>query len=472
MQEEKLYPWRWAILIGMTILLIGLQFAFILPGGAAIMVMQQYQCEPMMFSMIMSIPYFSGVLFCIAGGVLADRVGLNKVFLVAFVIAALGALARCFTTEYWPLFISSFFMGTGVAALNANSAKLLRTWFPGTANSFAMGVYTAGMSAGAALAIWVGSHLNSVQEGWWLSFGLIVVGLVAWFALYRKHPDGEVQSHEPVGQYMREVVRDKYVWAIAITAFLVFGMTNVNGSYMVAAITTLMGDPSMTGIAGDMSAINTVLVCIASMVLPVVFAKVFKNMRVPFIICLVGTAICFGVVFFLPYGPATWALFCICPLFVASVMPFTKMLPTLLPSVKPEHYGVVGGIQATFQNFGMFLIASYVISPIAIAATGAVDSVVYYQGVYVATAVLCVIAGLSLFLFPNVRSSVAGKIADDRAAMGEGEAAPAAALAEDAESGPRTKGLVATAAPRMSRDGRAAGSRSRPSRAAVLHAAT
>ncbi len=434
MQEEKLYPWRWAILIGMTILLIGLQFAFILPGGAAIMVMQQYQCEPMMFSMIMSIPYFSGVLFCIAGGVLADRVGLNKVFLVAFVIAALGALARCFTTEYWPLFISSFFMGTGVAALNANSAKLLRTWFPGTANSFAMGVYTAGMSAGAALAIWVGSHLNSVQEGWWLSFGLIVVGLVAWFALYRKHPDGEVQSHEPVGQYMREVVRDKYVWAIAITAFLVFGMTNVNGSYMVAAITTLMGDPSMTGIAGDMSTINTVLVCIASMVLPVVFAKVFKNMRVPFIICLVGTAICFGVVFFLPYGPATWALFCICPLFVASVMPFTKMLPTLLPSVKPEHYGVVGGIQATFQNFGMFLIASYVISPIAIAATGAVDGVVYYQGVYVATAVLCVIAGLSLFLFPNVRSSVAGKIADDRAAMGEGEAAPAAALAEDAES--------------------------------------
>lgn len=416
MQEEKLYPWRWAILIGMTILLIGLQFAFILPGGAAVMVMQQYQCEPMMFSMIMSIPYFSGVLFCIAGGVLADRVGLNKVFLVAFIIAALGALARCFTTDYWPLFISSFFMGTGVAALNANSAKLLRTWFPGTANSFAMGVYTAGMSADAALAIWVGSHLESIQEGWWLSFGLIVVGLICWFAVYRKHPDGEIQSHEPVGQYLREVVRDKYVWAIAVTAFLVFGMTNVNGSYMVAAVTTLMGDPSMTGIAGDMSTINTVIACIASMVLPVVFAKVFKNMRAPFIICLLGTAVCFAVVFFIPYGTATWVLFCICPLFMASVMPFTKMLPTLLPSVKPEHYGVVGGIQATFQNFGMFLLASYVISPIAIGATGAVDGVVYYQGIYVATAVLCLVGILSLLLFPNVRSSVAGKIADDHAA--------------------------------------------------------
>ena len=37
------------------------------------------------------------------------------------------------------------------------------------------------------------------------------------------------------------------------------------------------------------------------------------------------------------------------------------------------------------------------------------------------------------FLFPNVRSSVAGKIADDRAAMGEGEAMPAPAMAEGSE---------------------------------------
>lgn len=79
--NEKLLPWRWAILIGMTILLISLQFSFIIPGGAALLVMQVYECEPMAFSMIMSIPYLSGVLLCVAGGVLADRIGLGKVFL-------------------------------------------------------------------------------------------------------------------------------------------------------------------------------------------------------------------------------------------------------------------------------------------------------------------------------------------------------------------------------------------------------
>ena len=70
----------------------------------------------------------------------------------------------------------------------------------------------------------------------------------------------------------------------------------------------------------------------------------------------------------------------------------------------------------------MFLLASYVISPLAIAATGAVDGLAYYQGVYVGTAVLCLVAVASLFLFPNVRSSVAGKIADDMAASGKVEA--------------------------------------------------
>ena len=41
MHEEKLLPWRWAILVGMTILLVSLQFAFIIPGGAAMLVMQE-----------------------------------------------------------------------------------------------------------------------------------------------------------------------------------------------------------------------------------------------------------------------------------------------------------------------------------------------------------------------------------------------------------------------------------------------
>ena len=416
MQEEKLYPWRWVILFVMLLQLIGSQFAFYLPGGAAALVMQNYQCEPMAFSMVMNIPYFSGVLFCMLGGVLADRVGINKVFIAAFGVACVGCFARCLTTSFWPLFISSFLLGTGTAALNSNSAKLLRLWFPGDSYSFAMGVYTAGMTLGAALSIYVGSHIDDLQFGWWLSFGLLAAALVMWILFYRKHPDGEHISHEPVGQYLSEVVKNKSVWAIAITAFLTFGMTNINATYMVPAVTALIGGDPMTAAAaaGDISSINRVLACIASMVLPVVFARMFKTIRAPYMISVLGSGICFAIVLFIPYGPWTWAILMIQPILMASSMPFAKMLPTLLPNIKPEHFGVIGGIQATFQNLGMFLIATYIVSPLAIAVTGVTDGLPYYQGIEVLVLVFCVLCALSMFLFPNVPSSVARKIALDK----------------------------------------------------------
>lgn len=400
----------------MLLQLIGSQFAFYLPGGAAALVMQNYQCEPMAFSMVMNIPYFSGVLFCMLGGVLADRIGINKVFIAAFGVACIGCFARCLTTSFWPLFISSFLLGTGTAALNSNSAKLLRLWFPGDSYSFAMGVYTAGMTLGAALSIYVGSHIDNLQFGWWLSFGLLAGALVLWILFYRKHPDGEHISHEPVKQYLREVLKNKYVWAIAITAFLTFGMTNINATYMVPAVTALIGGDPMTAAAaaGDISSINRVLACIASMVLPVVFARIFKTIRAPYIISVMGSGICFAIVLFIPYGPWTWAILMIQPILMASSMPFAKMLPTLLPNIKPEHFGVIGGIQATFQNLGMFLIATYIVSPLAIAFTGATDGLPYYQGIEVLVLVFCVLCALSMFLFPNVPSSVARKIALDK----------------------------------------------------------
>ena len=197
-----------------------------------------------------------------------------------------------------------------------------------------------------------------LSDAWWVCTGLIAFGTILWICLYRNHPEGESQAKEPVLQYLGAVLRNKDVWGVSIFAFLVFGMTNVNGSYMVAAITSLAGsgdptiaaNPDMIAMvqaqASDLSTLNTIICCIASMVLPVVFVARFSRMRTPAAICLLGTAICFGILFFLPWGPATYILYIILGIVMASVMPITKMLPALLPSVKWEQLGAVGGVQA------------------------------------------------------------------------------------------------------------------------------
>lgn len=422
--EEKLYPRRWAILVGMTFILVAIQFSVILPGGGAVLVMAQYGIEPMMFSIIMTAPYLTGFLFAIPAGVLADRIGLNKVLVSGFVLCLIGVAIRIVSgSSFALLLVGTIVMGFAPAALNANSAKLLRAWFPGKANSFAMGVYTAGMSLGAAFALFYGSHIATIDEGWIFSTALVTIGIVIWLALYRKHPDGDEIDKEPIGEYLRIVLKNKDVWGISIFAFLVFGgMSNPNSSFMVAAITALAGgDPAVAADAGTLSTLNTIVAAVLSMVFPVVFVARFKRMRTPAAICCAGSAICFGVLYFVPYGTATWVLYILQAVFFCSMMPIVKMLPALLPSVKREHLGAVGGVQATFQNFGMFLIGSYVLSPLAIAATGQTDGLVFYQGIYVGIAIICVLSFLSMFLFSNVRSNVADKIADDKAAA-EGKA--------------------------------------------------
>ncbi|MDR1712665.1 MAG: MFS transporter [Coriobacteriales bacterium] len=431
MKEEKLYPRRWAVLTGLTIILVALQFSFIVPGGAAALVFMNYGINPMQFSMVMSIPYLSGILFGILSGVLADRYGFNKVIVVGFAFALIGAIWRAFSgTSYLQLFISSFIMGIATAALNANSAKIVRTWFPGKSNSVAMGIYVAGLSGGAALALFYGSRVTVLTDAWFLSAGLIAVGIVAWLVLYRRHPDGDTQIQENISEYLGIVLKNKDVWGISIFAMLFFGMTNVNGQYCVAAMSALGGgDPAAILEAGSISTVNTVIGCICSIALPAVIAM-FSRLRGPVIFCMVATGILFCLPYFLPFGLPTWIIYIILPVFFGPIMAITKMLPALLPSVKQEHLGAVGGVQSTFQNVGFFALASYVLSPIAMAVdpTGGLP---YYQAIFVGVLVVCLLVAASLFLFPNVRTSVAAKIADDHAAAAAaGVSADAAPSAE------------------------------------------
>ena len=210
------------------------------------------------------------------------------------------------------------------------------------------------------------------------------------------------------------------------------------------------------------------------MVLPVVFAKVFKNMRVAVHHrAWWARPSASRVVFFLPYGPATWALLlhparCSWRASCRS----RRCCRRCLPSVKPEHYGVVGGIQATFQNFGMFLIASYVISPHRHRGDGRGRRRGVLPGGL--RGHRRAVRGRGALAVPVPERALERCRQDRRrpGRHGRGRGRACGRPGRKTRSRPRTKGLVATAAPRMSRDGRAAGSRSRPSRAAVLHAAT
>ncbi len=416
MQEEKLYPRRWGILAALFLALLFLQITFIIPGGAALAVMTQYQISPVLFGMVMSVPYLSGILFGVFSGTLADRIGVRRVILVGYALALIGVIWRALSGDsFIMLFLSSFVMGFATAVLNANSAKIIRRWFPGKSTNVAMGVYVAAASLGAGIALNVGAR-SSVEFCWWLSVGCIAAAIVFWFLLYREHPEGDLKVKENIKEHLGVVLKNKHVWGISAFAFLFMGLTVVGTSYMVAGLTTL-GGPEAAGDAANISTMNTLVVCVSSIFLPALIAR-FSRLRLPLTVLLIGSGIFYGISLFIPFGPLTYLVFIFAGIFLGPIMAMVKAMPALLPSVKQEHLGAVGGVQSMFQNFGMFLVSSYIAAPIA-AMIDPTSTLLFYQALFAIFAIGCVICVILLFTFPNLRTNVADLIKDKQQEAGK-----------------------------------------------------
>jgi len=413
--DEKMYPRRWGILAALFFALLFLQFTFIVPGGAALAVMEHYQINPMQFTMVMSVPYLSGILFGVFSGTLADRIGVKRVILVGYALALIGVVWRALSgTSFIMLFLSSFIMGFATAVLNANSAKVIRRWFPGKTISVAMGVYVAAASLGAAIALNVGARV-ALDVSWWASVVCIAAAVVLWLVLYREHPEGELKAEESVKEHLGVVLKNKAVWGISIFAFMFFGLTVVGTSYMVPAMTLLGGSPESAGEAANISTLNTLVVCLSSIFLPALIAK-FKRIRLPLVILLVGSAVFYGVSLFIPLGPLTYVIFILAAIFLGPIMAMTKTLPALLPGVDQKHLGAVGGVQSMFQNIGMFLVAAYIIAPIATAIDPS-GSLLFYQAAFALFAAGCIICIILLFTFPNLRTTIVDAVLDKKKAL-------------------------------------------------------
>ena len=441
--EEKLYPRRWAILAALFLCLVTLQFSFIVPGGAALAVMMRYGIDGTLFSMIMSVPYFAGIVFGIFLGTLADRIGVSKVMVVSYIIALIGVVWRALSgTSFIMCFLASLVMGVATSALNANSAKVIRAWFPGKSANVAFGVYVCGASLGAAIALQVGARLTAgdvafspegipmglvegasgVQTCWWISAALFVASIIFWFLLYREHPDG-IAVEEPIMQHMGYALKKKSVWGISLFAFVFMGATVIGTSFMVAAIQTVYGADAAT--AANISTVNTAVVCVGCIVLPAFVAR-FKHSRPIFWVMLIGSGAFYAAAMFIPYmggfGPA--AMFALGAIFFAPMMAMVKTLPALLPDVEPKYLGAVGGFQSVLQNAGMFLVSSYIVAPICgmmYPAVNGVSPAGYYQAIFVGLLICCIVSGFIMYLFPNLRCNVEDMLKDKAEAAAKGE---------------------------------------------------
>lgn len=400
----ELLPQRWPALIALIVAIFVMQFALIIMPGIAPTIMPEMGLTPAQFGMLANMPYLAGVLFGVITGNWGDRMGIKKIVSLATIVFIIGAFWRAFSGTYAMLMISSLVMGFGLAVLNANSTKAIRLWFPGKAMGIGMGLYVAGASIGAGVALkcgplW-GTHLSLMVA----AVGAVVV-LIVWLLLYRTHPAEQAEDSSTVtAGAFKSVMTNKDVWIVSILIFFMFGVSTTFQTYMNAALALLTDSASLIG---TMSLVSTVVVAIAS-ILGAAFVGMFKSLKPVMLTVAIILAVAAPAFVFLPFGVCTWLMLIIAGLCLGIALAMAKTVPALLPGIDPRNLGAVGGLQSTLQNLGGWVIAGYIIAPIAqgMFPGQLIDgAVVYgldcYVAIYAFAGVCAILMGVCYLLLPK-----------------------------------------------------------------------
>lgn len=188
---EKVYGYRWIILALMGLACIVVNGSTLVFAGMAGILLNPtgpWAFDAQQFMMLTSCSYLTGFLFCMVTGTMADRMGIKKVLVIGLAISAIGAILRIFWGGFAGMFVTSVIFGFGLAALNANSAKIISLWFPGKMISVAMGIYLCCATVGCALAVPLAGMATEPTPVFVAVAVLSVIVAVLWAVLYKKHP--------------------------------------------------------------------------------------------------------------------------------------------------------------------------------------------------------------------------------------------------------------------------------------------
>ncbi len=356
------YPFRWTILLVITLVQIALNVLQFQIAGLASRLIPALHLQPDQFVMVLAAPMLTAALFGIPAGALADRFGVKSTVAVGLVIATIGSFGRISAGGFGVLFAWMFTLGFGTAAINANAAKILGAWFPRQQMGIAMGVYVAGANAGIAVAQATSALFPNIAGAFMASAVTTLIALVLWLLFVKSKPPGTpaVPSH-PFTEYLKVAAKSKSIWLGAVAMLFFMGSWVTQTGTLPNALAQSKG---ISPVLAGLTASSLSLALIAGTLIGPMLAQrlgLLRPLLTPAaILAAAGSYLAWTV----PFGAPTWVLLILTGFLLGSVVPLVMSLPMLV-DLGPTYAGSAGGIISTFQMAGAFLIPSYVIMPLA-----------------------------------------------------------------------------------------------------------
>ena len=174
------------------------------------------------FGDLTSVFLLAYALMYAGGGVLVDRLGTRRGFLVIMIVWSLACASHSLATSVGMLAVSRFLLGAGEGGGFPAATKVIAEWFPIAERSTAMGIVNAGTAVGAVVAPPAIAAIVLHGSWRWVFVACGAAGIAwaaAWFIVYRPAESPVAASTSPSTRWT-ELLRSREVWGLVTAKFL------------------------------------------------------------------------------------------------------------------------------------------------------------------------------------------------------------------------------------------------------------
>ena len=386
-------PYRWVVLGVFCLINFACLFCTMSFGGMATNIMEYYSISTSTFSFMTTVGFLTGFIFCLPFGSLADRFGSKKVMIGAFVVVVAGCAIRVIVPDPTVaiLSVSQFLMGFSFCAVNSTVVKVMSAWFDPDQLNFALGIYIGIASLGSALSMVSASIFPSLKAMLVGQLVLMAACLLSCF-LVKNRPEGAPdQPKDSFFKYLGQTLKYKEVWLVALAYMFLYGACTTGNAFIVAGMQDKGFDVLTAGLTGT----SISIACgIGNIVVPLIVSKLRSHRNTRKLLTVFGfiAAASFMLAWNVPTGVLTFVFFNLAFFSIGVCLAQTKALPAQIPSLPHQYLGTAGGFQACLQNFGAFVIPTYIVANVAGSNYGILFAIV---------AVILVIYAVNCFILPK-----------------------------------------------------------------------
>ena len=216
--------WRVALLVCVAIAISYLDRQSLPVAVAAIQL--EIPLTNTQFGALSSVFLFAYALAYAGGGVLLDRLGTRRGFLVIMVFWSLACASHGLATNVWMLAASRFLLGAGEGGGFPAATKVIAEWFPVGERSTAMGIVNAGTAVGAVVAPPAIAALLLYSNWRWVFVACGVAGLAwaVWWSAFTKSVTFAHASADRAADNLTDMAPRRLSWTSLLAQRQVWGL--------------------------------------------------------------------------------------------------------------------------------------------------------------------------------------------------------------------------------------------------------